>query len=103
MQNQFKNGSIFKKTIDSSETKSATIILDSNNNFDSVNENRKTFQPPQPSLDDMKENLKQISEMRLNASNLSNTTMTSQQKLNDMPEWKRKLIEKKKQKIAQQN
>ena len=103
LQNQIKNGGINlfnnnnKNTIKNDENKPVT--LDSNNNCDSViNENRKLYRPPvvptqeqSDNTDELKAAIKQISDLRLYASNKSTAS------LQDMPEWKRKLIEKKRQ------
>ena len=66
--------------------------MDNNNNFDNVNENRKSFEPPNETIRSNEDNLliKKISDQQSIESSLNNNILVQ-------PEWKRLLIEKKKQ------
>jgi hypothetical protein len=69
--------------------------LDNNNNndnFDNINENRKSFEPPNETIRSNENNflIKKISEQQSIESCLNNDVLVQ-------PEWKRLLIEKKKQ------
>jgi hypothetical protein len=69
--------------------------LDNNNNndnFDNINENRKSFEPPNETIRSNENNflIKKISEQQSIESCLNNDILVQ-------PEWKRLLIEKKKQ------
>jgi hypothetical protein len=117
LQHQIKNGgiNILKNNTLKTESvnhqisrPSSTVILDSNNNLESQNENRNSFHPPD-TIDQTDNNnnrnsinkltIKQISEQRLNASNKH----SSQSSQAEIPEWKRKLIEKKNNKTSNFN
>lgn len=66
--------------------------MDNNNNFDNINENRKSFEPPNETIRSNEDNLliKKISDQQSIESSLNNNILVQ-------PEWKRLLIEKKKQ------
>ena len=94
LQYQIKNGGINFKNFKSEISKpKATIILDNNNNdtFD-INENRKSFEPPNEPIRSNENNflIKKISDQQPIESCLNNNILVQ-------PEWKRLLIEKKKQ------
>ncbi len=63
-----------------------------NDNFDNINENRKSFEPPNETIRSNENNflIKKISEQQSIESCLNNDVLVQ-------PEWKRLLIEKKKQ------
>ena len=68
--------------------------MDNNNNFDNINENRKSFEPPNETIRSNESNflINKISDQQSIESCLNNNNNILVQ-----PEWKRLLIEKKKQ------